>query len=66
MPRQLKMGTISREEFEILRRSIPAVTKQGVMDTYRISQHSWYKLRDGKPVKQNVIDRMRERYASMA
>lgn len=66
MARQLKMGTISQEEFARLRRSIPAVTKQGMMDTYRISQHSWYKLRDGKPVKQNVIDRMRERYAAMA
>ena len=66
MPRELKMGTITQEEFAQLRHSLPAVTKQGVMDTYRISQHSWYKLRDGKPVKQNVIDRMRERYAAMA
>lgn len=66
MPRQLKMGTISRDEFDTLRRSLPAVTKEGVMETYRISQHSWYKLRDGKPVKQNVIDRMRERYAVVA
>ena len=65
MSRQLKMGTIDQEEFARLRRSLPAVTKQGVMDTYRISQHSWYKLRDGKPVKQIVIDRMRERYAAM-
>ena len=65
MARQLKMGTISQEEFSRLRQNIPAVTKQGVMDTYRISQHSWYKLRDGKPVKQNVIDRLRERYATM-
>jgi len=35
------------------------------MQTYRISQHSWYKLRDGKPVKQSVIDRMRARYAEL-
>ena len=41
MSRQLKMGTISQEEFLQFRRHIPAVTKQGVMDTYRISQHSW-------------------------
>ena len=66
MARKLKMGTISPEEFSRLRQHIPAVTKEGVMDTYRISQHSWYKLRDGKPVKQNVIDRMRERFAALA
>lgn len=65
MPRQLKMGTISADEFDRLRRSLPAATKEGVMATYRISQHSWYKLRDGKPVKQVVIDRMRERYAQI-
>ncbi len=65
MARVLKMGTIPREEFDRMRGSLPAVTKEGVMATYWISQHSWYKLRDGKPVKQNVIDRMRERYATL-
>ena len=62
-PNLLKMGTISRSEFELLRQSLPAATKEGVMRTYWISQHSWYKLRDGKPVKQVVIDRMRRRFA---
>ncbi len=65
MARQLDMGTISRDEFDQLRARLPAVTKEGVMATYRISQHSWYKLRDGKPVKQVVIDRMRERYMGL-
>ncbi len=66
MPRQLKMSTISREEFDQLRRSLPRATKEGVMDTYRISQNSWYKIRDGVPVKQSVIDRMRASYAAAA
>ncbi len=65
MSQRLKMSTITADEFARLREVIPAVTKEGVMETYRISQHSWYKLRDGKPVKQVVIDRMRERYASL-
>lgn len=65
MARQLKMGTITGDEFAALRRSIPAVTKEGVMNTYGISQRSWYKLRDGKPVKQIVIDRLRARHAAM-
>ena len=66
MPRQLNMGTITRDEFDRLRAHLPAATKEGVMDTYRISQNSWYKLRDGKPVKQIVIDRMRARYTMLA
>ncbi|GBH31645.1 MAG: hypothetical protein H2050_02175 [Sphingobium sp.] len=66
MARILPMGTITKEEFDRLRRSLPAVTKEGVMATYGISQHSWYKLRDGKPVKQKVIERMRARFAAMA
>jgi hypothetical protein len=65
MARILPMDTISKEEFDRLRRNIPAVTKEGVMATYGISQHSWYKLRDGKPVKIKVIQRMRERFAAM-
>lgn len=64
MPRKLQMSTISPEEFDQLRRSLPRATKEGVMDTYRISQHSWYKLRDGQPVKQAVIDRLRASYAA--
>lgn len=60
------MGTIPREEFDAMRGSLPAVTKEGVMATYRISQHSWYKLRDGNPVKQVVIDRLRRHYAAQA
>jgi hypothetical protein len=65
MARILNMATISSEEFGRLRRALPAATQEGVMQTYRISQHSWYKLRDGKPVKQSVIDRMRARYAEL-
>lgn len=65
MARILPMDTMSKEEFDRLRRSLPAATKEGVMATYGISQHSWYKLRDGKPVKQTVIERIRGRFAAM-
>lgn len=33
------------------------------MSTYHISQHSWYKLRDGKPVKSAVVSTLRRRFA---
>lgn len=65
MARPCEMTTITRDEFAKLRQAIPAVTKEGVMETYRISQNSWYKLRDGKPVRQSVINRLRERYAAL-
>ncbi len=66
MSSRLKMATVPRDEFEQFRRSLPAATKEGVMETYRISQHTWYKLRDGKPVTQAVADRIRARYAAIA
>ena len=62
-PRHLPMATISPDEFAKYRRHIPAVTKAGVMATYHISQHSWYKLRDGKPVEQSVVARLQRRFA---
>ncbi|MFD1788297.1 hypothetical protein ACFSC3_12010 [Sphingomonas floccifaciens] len=61
--RELPMATISPDEFAQYRRYLPAVTKAGVMATYHISQHSWYKLRDGKPVKISVLATLRRRFA---
>ena len=61
--RQLPMASITREEFNEYRRHIPAVTKAGVMATYHISEHSWYKLRDGKPVKISVLETLKRRFA---
>jgi hypothetical protein len=63
--RELKMEAVTAEEFQAFRRRLPVVTSSGLFDTYRISQQTWYKLRDGKPVKQNVLARLRERYATL-
>ncbi len=65
MTRQLRMATISPEEFAELRTHLRSATKEGVMATFRISQPSWYKLRDGKPVRQSVVDRLRARHAAL-
>ena len=65
-PRSLPMATITPEEFARYRRHIPAVTKAGIMATYHISQNSWYKLRDGKPVKLAVLARLRRRFSLLA
>ena len=65
MARHLPMATITREEFDLFRRSLPKATKEGVSATYHISQHSWYKLRDGKPVKEIVVERLRTRHREL-
>ena len=47
---RFEMETIARDEFEALKAHLPCATREGLFETYRISQNSWYKLRDGKPV----------------
>lgn len=59
---RFEMMSISRDEFDKLRARLPKVTAEGLFDTYRISQNTWYKLRDGQPVKRKTLDRLRERY----
>ena len=63
--RELRMATVTAEEFQAFRARLPVATKEGLFDAYRISQHTWYKLRDGKPVKQNVLERLRERFETL-
>lgn len=60
------MVAIAREEFEAMKARLPKATSEGLFDTYRISQNTWYKLRDGLPVKRKTIDQLRARYAQVA
>ncbi|NIJ39728.1 hypothetical protein FHR22_004483 [Sphingopyxis panaciterrae] len=59
---RFEMVTIARDEFEAMKAWLPCATREGLFETYRISQNSWYKLRDGQPVKRQTIERLRERY----
>ena len=45
---------------------LPRTTAEGLFDTYRISQGTWYKLRDGVPVKRATVERLRARFAQVA
>jgi hypothetical protein len=60
------MVAIAPEEFEAMRARLPKVTPEGLFDTYRISQNTWYKLRDGLPVKRKTIEQLRARYTQVA
>lgn len=60
------MVTIANDEFEAMRAHLPCATREGLFETYRISQNSWYKLRDGQPVKRQTLERLRERFQQVA
>jgi DNA-binding Xre family transcriptional regulator len=53
----------SRDTFQSLRARLPAVTRERLFDCYAISETTWNKLRDGKPVKRTTLDRILARYA---
>jgi hypothetical protein len=53
----------SRDTFQCLRARLPAVTRERLFDCYAISETTWNKLRDGKPVKRTTLDRILARYA---
>jgi len=60
------MISIPKEEFDEMRARLPLATAEGLFDTYRISQNTWYKLRDGRPVKRKTLDQLRARYREIA
>ena len=63
---RFEMVSIEPDEFEAMKSRLPKATQAGLMDTYRISQNTWYKLRDGQPVKRKTLDQLRARYREIA
>jgi hypothetical protein len=60
--RTLEKIAISQEEFQALKARLPKATAEGITATYRISQNTWCKLREGRPVKRNVVELVRDRF----
>jgi DNA-binding XRE family transcriptional regulator len=56
------MVTLDAETFWILRRVLPAATKDCLRETFGVSETTWVKLRDGRPVKQITLARLMIRY----
>jgi DNA-binding Xre family transcriptional regulator len=50
--------TVSRDTFQRLRARLPAVTREHLFDCYAISETTWTKLRDGKPIKRSTLERI--------
>lgn len=45
-----------------LRARLPAVTRPHLFACYAISETTWTKLRDGKPIKRSTLERILARY----
>jgi hypothetical protein len=57
-----RMVTIDDETFWGLRKVLRAATKDCLRDTFGVSETTWVKLRDGRPVKQITLARLMTRY----
>ena len=53
---------ISPVQFEQLKRFLPAITREHIMNVYGVSETTWAKLRDGLPIKLSTYDRIISRH----
>jgi DNA-binding Xre family transcriptional regulator len=49
---------ITPETFAMLKRALPAVTREHLTAIYAVSETTWTKLRTGRPVKLSTLERM--------
>lgn len=56
------MVVADRETFLALRRILPAATKTCLRETFGVSETTWVKLRDSRPVKVSTLERVLTRY----
>jgi D-tyrosyl-tRNA(Tyr) deacylase len=59
------MTVADRETFLALRRALPAATKPCLRETFGVSETTWVKLRDGRPVKASTLERVLARYRGL-
>jgi len=59
------MTVADRETFLALRQILPATTKACLRETFGISETTWVKLRDGRPVKASTLERVLDRYRGL-
>lgn len=55
--------SMSSSEFLALRHALPAITAESLFEIYGISETTWRKLREGRPVKRVTIERVRRRFS---
>lgn len=60
------MVVVDREDFQALRRVLPAATKEQIQKTFGVSETTWVKLRDGRPLRRSTLERILHRYGLLA
>ncbi|EJL27374.1 hypothetical protein PMI01_03855 [Caulobacter sp. AP07] len=58
----MDLATLDAELFNQLRRRMPATTRKWMMELYGVSETTWRKLRDGRPVKRTTLERVLARF----
>ncbi len=53
-----RMIIVDRPLFHQLRNHLPAITKVCLRETYGISETTWRRLRDGKPIRLSTYHRL--------
>jgi hypothetical protein len=61
-----RMLVLDRETFQGLRQVLPAATKDCLRETFGVSETTWVKLRDGRPIKRSTLDRLLDRYRRLS
>lgn len=58
----MDLVTVTAGQFEQLKSRLPAITRECLMSRYGISETTWCKLRDGKPIKHSTLKRILARF----
>jgi len=56
------MVVVDREAFLRLKAVLPATTKDRIQETFGVSETTWVKLRDGRPLRRSTLERVLLRY----
>lgn len=62
----MAMVVVDPETFLRFRRALPAATKEKIQETFGVSETTWVKLRDGRPLKRSTLLRIEDRYVKLA
>lgn len=53
-----EMVRVDRALAQTIKRSIPAITEDGLRDHLGISENTWRKIRDGAPIRKSTLARI--------
>lgn len=60
----MTMVVVNPEQVGRLRSLLPAITKAHLQDTLGISETTWVRLRDRRPIRRSTYERLMRRWAA--